>query len=141
MNKLGELKTITTKQELAKLLGVKPSSLTYSLYKVKPATQYHQFEILKRNGGKRVINAPNDKLKNLQSKLSILLLDCIDEINAVKFPESETSLPKARQASNFEILKVKISNSRIKQPSLSHGFVRNRSIITNAMMHLNQKLY
>ena len=139
MNKLGELKTITTKPELAKLLDVKPSTLTYSLYKVKPATQYHQFEIPKRNGGKRVINAPNDRLKNLQSKLSILLLDCIDEINAVKFPESEINLPKARQASNFEILKVKISNSRIKQPSLSHGFVRNRSIITNAMMHLNQK--
>lgn len=115
MNKLGELKTITTKPELAKLLGVKPSTLTYSLYKVKPAIQYHQFEIPKRNGGKRVINAPTDKLKNLQSRLSNLLQDCIDEINEVKYP-----------------------NPEVKRSRLAHGFIRERSIITNAMMHLNK---
>ncbi len=137
MNKLDALKKITTKPELAKLLGVKPSTLTYVLYNLKPATQYYQFAIPKRNGGKRVINAPSDRLKYLQSRLSVLLLDCIDEINASKFPKSEINHPKAPNAKR---LKVKISNAAIKQqPSLSHGFVRHHSIITNAMMHLNQK--
>ncbi len=136
MKKLDSLKKITTKPEFARLLEVKPSTLTYVLYKLKPNTQYRQFEIPKRNGGKRVINAPREKLKYLQSRLSILLLDCIDDINAVKFPKSEINHPKAL---NSKILKVKISNAAIKQPSLSHGFVRHRSIITNAMMHLNQK--
>ncbi|MGQ7122368.1 reverse transcriptase domain-containing protein, partial [Escherichia sp. HC-CC4] len=46
----------------------------------------------------------------------------------------------ARQkAKNSKILKLKCSNSEIKQPSLSHGFERKRSIITNAMMHLGKK--
>lgn len=137
MSKLGALKTITTKPELARLLGVKPSTLTYTLYKFKPDTQYHQFEIPKKNGGIRIINAPSDRLKYLQSRLSTLLLDCLDEINADRFPNSEViQNPKADLT---KILKVKISNSVIKQPSLSHGFERHRSIITNAMMHLNQK--
>lgn len=114
--KLATLKNITTKPELAKLLEVKPSTLTYVLYILKPDTQYYQFEIPKRNGGKRVINAPTGRLKNLQSRLSILLQDCIDEINEVKYPKPE-----------------------IKRSTLAHGFVRKRSIITNAMMHLNKK--
>lgn len=136
MDKLAALKKITKKPQLARLLGVKPSSLTYSLYKFKPETQYYQFEIPKRNGGMRVISAPTDKLKVLQSKLSVLLQDCIEEINAAKFPKPEINRPKALSS---EVLKVKISGSANKQPSLSHGFVRDRSIITNAMMHLNQK--
>lgn len=137
MSKLDALKQITTKPEFARLLGVKPSTLTYSLYKFKPDTQYHQFEIPKKKGGIRIINAPSDRLKNLQSRLSILLLDCIDEINADRFPNSEVI--RNPKADISKILKVKISNAAIKQPSLSHGFVRHRSIITNAMMHLNQR--
>jgi retron-type reverse transcriptase len=38
-----------------------------------------------------------------------------------------------------EKLKIKIPSTGIKQPSLSHGFVRERSIFTNAMMHLGKK--
>ncbi|MBL4941707.1 MAG: hypothetical protein JKY81_08585 [Colwellia sp.] len=48
--------------------------------------------------------------------MSNLLLDCIDEINDKRF-----------------------TSQNIKKPALSHGFVREKSIITNAMMHLNQK--
>jgi len=140
MNQLDELRNITKKAGLARLLGVKPSTLTNILYRIKPAAQYTNFSIPKKSGGTRTIFAPASKLKALQSKLSILLLDCIDEINADKFPKSESNLPKKHQSSEFKTLKVKISNSATKQqPSLSHGFVRHRSIITNAMMHLNQK--
>lgn len=116
MSKLDELKKITTRAQLASLLSVQDSFLTYVLYNLKPANQYTRFSIPKKNGGVRQIFAPTDKLKTLQSNLSVLLLDCIDEIN------------KSHQKKNKEY-----------KPTLSHGFVRERSIITNAMMHLNKK--
>ena len=116
MSKLQSLQQATTKRELAGLLGIKTSVLTYSLYILKPDTQYYQFKRPKKNGGDRIISAPSGKLKSLQSSLSTLLLDCIDEINEKKF-----------------------TSRRIRKPALSHGFVREKSIITNAMIHLNQK--
>jgi len=140
MTKLEALKQITTKKELAALLGVKTSFLTYTLYFIKPHTQYTQFKVPKKSGGDRIISAPNGKLKTLQKKLSTLLLDCIDEINKAKFPKAEAFKHSNDQIKYSPILKVKIGGAKIKQqPSLSHGFVRNRSIITNAMMHLGQK--
>ncbi|HGV3494448.1 TPA: ribonuclease H, partial [Klebsiella quasipneumoniae subsp. quasipneumoniae] len=136
MKKLDLLKAAKTKPDLAKLLGVKPSALTYCLYKTKPETQYFQFEIPKKNGGNRIISAPSGMLKNIQASLSELLLDCLDEIIIDKFPNSEIARQKAK---NSIVLKLKCSGSEIKQPSLSHGFERKRSIITNAMMHLGKK--
>jgi len=136
MSKLDVLRQTTTKHELAALLGVNASILTYILYKLRPETQYVSFSIPKKSGGIRIVSSPSDRLKSIQSSLSNLLLDCVDGINAIKYPDSEVNNPKAV---NSKILKLKISNSQIKQPSLSHGFVRHRSIITNAMMHLNQK--
>lgn len=140
MIKLEALKKISTKKELAALLGVKASFLTYTLYIIKPHTQYTQFKVPKKNGDDRIISAPNGKLKRLQSNLSILLLDCIDEINNTKFSDVEINKSSKEQVKYSPFLKVKIPSAEIKQqPSLSHGFVRHRSIITNAMMHLGQK--
>ena len=136
MSRLEVLRKITTKPELANLLGVKPSTLTHSLYIIKPENQYIQFEIPKKNGGVRLINAPSGKLKTLQSLLSNLLLDCLDEINLQKFPKQKLA---KKTVSLSKILKVKYATGHIKQPSLSHGFERQRSIITNAMMHLGKK--
>jgi len=142
MSKLTALKKLTEKKELAALLGVKASFLTYNLYIIKPSTQYTQFKIPKKNGGERSIDAPNDKLKRLQSNLSVLLLDCIDEINKAKFPDIQSNKPIRAQTKYYSTLKVKISSAKIKQqPSLSHGFVRRRSIITNAMMHVGKKMF
>lgn len=115
MSKLEALRNITTKPQLAALLGVKASTLTYVLYKLKPTTQYTSFTIPKKTGGTRTILAPSGRLKGLQTCLSNLLQDCIVEIN-----------------------KTKRADGKYKS-TLSHGFVRERSIITNAMMHLNQK--
>jgi RNA-directed DNA polymerase len=140
MVKLEALKNITTKKELADLLGVKASFLTYNLYVINPSSKYTQFTIPKKNGNDRTINAPNKKLKRLQKNLSMLLLDCIDEINNIKFPEAETYKLKKDQIKYSSTLKIKIPSAKIKQsPSLSYGFVKHRSIITNAMMHLGQK--
>lgn len=115
MSKLEALKQITTKPHLAALLGVKAQTLTHVLYRLTPATQYTPFTVPKKSGGIRTVLAPSEKLKSLQSKLSILLLDCIDEIN-----EANTKKYTYKHA-------------------LSHGFVRKSSIMTNAIMHINQK--
>ncbi|WP_281547062.1 retron Ec67 family RNA-directed DNA polymerase/endonuclease [Pseudoalteromonas sp. PAR1] len=143
MSKLKNLKGALTKPQLAAVLGVSPIFLTKCLYIIKPENQYHQFEIDKKSGGKRKIAAPGKELKSLQLKLSELLMDCIDEINAAKYPHSQLVSPKKNNSqkndSSAEVLKVKISNAAIKQPSLSHGFTRQRSILTNAVMHLGQK--
>lgn len=143
MSKLDILKQISTKPDLAELLGVDAAFLTRTLYIVRPEKQYHQFTIKKKSGGIRIINAPSDELKSLQKRLSILLLDCIDEINSKKFPTSQSTKPKLRKNNEndyaAEVLKVKIPTSESKQPSLSHGFARDRSIITNAMMHIGKK--
>ena len=116
MSKLDALKQLSSKSELAQLIGVKPSFLTYTLYVIRPENQYTTFTIPKKNGGTRTICSPTNNLKSLQSGLSTLLLDCIDEIN-----------------------ELKRKNSKNYKSTLSHGFVRKRSILTNATMHLSKK--
>lgn len=111
MNAITKLKNCRTKVDLAILLNIKPSHLTYLLYKTEATLKYKQFTVAKKSGGTRVINAPTDKLKKLQKSLSDLLLDCIDNINS----------------------------NKSKKSTLAHGFVRERSIITNAEMHKNTK--
>jgi RNA-directed DNA polymerase len=142
MSRLKHLKSVSSKPGLAKVLGVDSAFLTRILYINKPEHQYHQFSIDKKCGGKRIISAPGDELKSIQKYLSTLLLDCIDEINNEKFPKSQLAKPKvSKKGDDYAagILKIKIPSAESKQPSLSHGFVRERSIITNAMMHVGKK--
>lgn len=111
MSRLTSLKAATTLSDLAKLLQFRPAGLSYILFKQPDAAKYTTFEIPKRNGGKRTIEAPIAALKLLQRKLSDLLQDCADEIN-----------------------KTRGGNDRI-----AHGFKRNHSIITNAKQHLHRR--
>jgi RNA-directed DNA polymerase len=111
IKRLKRLQEITSKSELADILGVNISFFTQTLYRYDIKTQYTKFNVKKKSGGERIINAPKAELKDIQSRLSTLLLDCTDGLN--------------------------ILNNR--KASLSHGFVRERSIITNAAMHRNQK--
>lgn len=139
MRKIDALRAVRSKPELASILGVKASTLTYVLYVLKTDTQYSSFTIPKKSGGTRTINAPHERLKIIQTALSKLLLDCIDEINKSK--------PATAAKTKFVITKKDRSPDHKKTkfledtftPTLSHGFVRKRSIITNAMMHLNRK--
>ncbi|NVJ65365.1 MAG: RNA-directed DNA polymerase [Gammaproteobacteria bacterium] len=135
-DKLDSLKNIKTKRELAILLGVKPSFLTHTLYIRKPENCYSEFEIPKKKGGYRKIKAPNPQLKSLQSKLSVLLLDCMDIIKSINFPNV---ISHKRLSVSRNHLKIKVPGSPRKESTLSHGFERNRSILTNAVMHTNQK--
>ncbi len=75
------------------------------------AKKYSQFEIPKSGGGIRKIKAPCPELKLLQSQLSRLLHDCFDELYGPQ---------KFRK-------------------SLSHGFRRSHSIVTNANTHRGQR--
>lgn len=111
MFKLNKLKAAASLNDIADLLGYKTKSVSYILYKLPEAQKYTTFEISKRGGGQRTINAPVDKLKALQRKLSDLLQDCIDEINAERNLKDRTA----------------------------HGFKRDRSIITNARQHRHRR--
>ena len=110
MSKLGSLKSASSLRQLAILLGVWPSHLSYVLY-VKPGPKYTAFEIPKRSGGSRTIHAPHQALKVVQRRLSDLLQDCIAEI---------------QKRNNV-------------QDRIAHGFIRKRSIVTNARRHRNRR--
>jgi RNA-directed DNA polymerase len=109
MSRLADLKSATSRADVAKLLQTTLKGLTSILYSQPISSRYRTFEIPKRSGGTRVIKAPDDKLKLLQQKLSTLLQDCLDEINAKK------------------------------RDTIAHGFKRKRSIITNAKQHRNRR--
>lgn len=108
---LAKLKRATSLHSVARLLGFKPSALSYILYIKDQDKKYYKFDIPKRSGGTRTILSPNPDLKCLQKRLSILLQDCIDEIN---------------------------KNKNIKG-SISHGFKRGYSVITNAEPHRKRR--
>lgn len=107
MTPLERLRAAKSRLEIAKLLGFTPKALAYLLYKQAPETKYKAFNIAKKTGGTRLIEAPVPQLKLLQQRLAALLLDCLEEI--------EAEHPIRR--------------------SLSHGFQRKRSIVTNAIPH------
>lgn len=110
-SRLPSLQAITNRAELATLLGFKPASLAYILFKIPPSAKYTTFTIAKRNGGVRTIQAPVPSLKLLQRRLSDLLLDCVDEMNAATGRKDQAA----------------------------HGFKRGRSIRTNAIKHRHRR--
>lgn len=111
MAKLSSLKAAESLADLARLLGFRPKAISYLLYKHPTDARYRTFQIPKRNGGQRTIQAPTERLKLLQRKLADLLQDCVDEINA----------------------------STKRKDRIAHGFKRGRSIITNAHRHRRRR--
>jgi len=107
---LKNLKAATSLDDVAGMLGYKPSALAYVLYKLPSSRKYTKFKIPKRGGGEREISAPVDHLKVLQRHLANVLYACRHEIDAE-------------------------SGRR----SLSHGFRRDHSIITNARRHKRRR--
>jgi len=108
MTKLEALRNCKTLGDLATLIGYKPKSLSFILYKIPQQNKYKEFSIPKRNGDLRKIKAPIERLKLLQRHLANLLNECYDEIN---------------------------KNTH----SLSHGFRKNHSILSNASKHINKR--
>jgi RNA-directed DNA polymerase len=114
---LDDLKKASSLTELAPLLGYRPKGLAFILYKIPNATKYRPFTIPKKSGGLRTILAPDDRLKDLQTALRKVLEECNAEIS----PPSV--IPK--------LIRPSIPTS------LSHGFEKKRSIVTNAWAHKN----
>ncbi|HBJ0952398.1 TPA: retron Ec67 family RNA-directed DNA polymerase/endonuclease [Escherichia coli] len=109
--RLDKLKSCNSKPDLARLLGIDPVFMTRVIYIRNTDNLYSQFTIKKKNGSDRHISAPDPELKEIQSKLSDLLQDCLNNIRE-----------NSKEDNNF-----------------SHGFERNRSIITNAEKHKSKK--
>jgi hypothetical protein len=112
MTILEKLKDAKNINEFALLLGFKPKMLTYILYKMPNVEKrYETFTIPKKNGGSRIINSPNEKLKLLQRRLANLLYDCYDEI----------------------------AKNRKGTVGVSHGFRKGYSIFTNSLNHCKKR--
>lgn len=103
---------ISSRNELADFLSISRKELTYILYIKRIENCYHTFEIPKKSGGVRTISAPSNKLKYIQRGLSI-------------------ELYRYRQAIH------KDNNIRL---NVSHGFEKNKGILTNAAVHKNKKI-
>jgi len=109
MDKIDRLRNASTRRELARILGFKDySQFCYVVYRKR---YYTSFTIEKKSGGTRQISSPNPALKKVQSALSDLLQNCLDELH----------------------------ERREINPNLSHGFMRERSIITNAEKHIRKR--
>ncbi|WP_281664988.1 retron Ec67 family RNA-directed DNA polymerase/endonuclease [Paraburkholderia fungorum] len=111
MSALKKIKSAKSLHDVANILGFKPKSLAYVIHGMSDDAKYHQFEIPKKTEGTRVISAPCPELKNLQKRLSELLQDCLDEMDAEREIAS----------------------------TLSHAFRRNFSIVTNAESHRKKR--
>lgn len=68
-----EFHDIKTRNDLADFLNIPKKKLSYLLYKNDINTLYTSFEIDKKNGGVRKINAPLTELKDIQRKLAVAL--------------------------------------------------------------------
>lgn len=116
MSKLKKLQAATSRQQVASLLGVKPGMLSYELYKKPKAGLYKKFEIPKRHGGTREILAPGPELKLLQHRLSQLLYECVNEINAATGHVEDEN-----------------------HQGVAHGFKRYHTIMTNGRPHVARR--
>lgn len=100
---------------MASVLGFEYKKFTNILYKQPTDTKYNIFKIPKKNGGERIISAPTAKLKRVQSNLSKILGNALKEI----------------EVGNHKFFNV--------NHALSHGFQKDKSIITNSLKHRNKR--
>jgi RNA-directed DNA polymerase len=107
---LAKLQSASSLHDVAGMLGYQPKALSYLIHKMPSGSKYVTFTVPKKSGGVRTINAPVDKLKNLQRRLSRVLYQCREEIDALN-----------------------------PRPPLSHGFRKAQSIITNAHPHIKRR--
>jgi RNA-directed DNA polymerase len=111
MSQLASLKASTSLKDVAALINFKAPGLAFILYKKPLEAKYRTFEINKRGGGTRTINAPSDDLMLVQRRIADILQDCVQEIN----------------------------EHHNRKDEIAHGFKRERSIITNASKHREKR--
>jgi hypothetical protein len=123
-----ELGKANTIRELATLIGVEPSTLSYVLYHIDTSKKYTEFFIPKKSGGERKISSPQKTLKFVQKKLADFLQRCYEEAYdtppLIEKKEIKVNKQEDRKRSNYII---------------SHGFQKGMSILTNAENHVNKR--
>lgn len=104
-DKKTEFNSLKTRQDVANILGIKERSLRYFLYRIRPERMYHTFYIPKRNGDKRMISAPYEKLNNIQKKLAIVLSDAYKpKVCTYGFVEGKSHISNAEQHAQKRII-------------------------------------
>lgn len=138
MNFLNQLKSCKTQKDLANLLGYSEKNFTRILFSQDISTRYQSFEIPKKNGHKRKIFAPTPELKTLQTRLSILLSNCYEELEIKRL--STTSYVTCISSHGFRRrLTVEIPISKSNRNS--HNFQEVKlGIYSNAQKHTNKRL-
>ncbi|MEA5019352.1 MAG: retron Ec67 family RNA-directed DNA polymerase/endonuclease [Gordonibacter sp.] len=102
---------IASRNELADFLGIERRYLTYVLYHLKVENCYRKFEIPKKNGSKRTINAPDERLKPIQKRL----------------------------ASALAVHQKHVRKEKNIKANISHAFEKKKSIFSNAKIHRNRR--
>ena len=117
MRQIDHLKLLTTRAQFAAFLGVPVRTMTHILYVLTPANRYTSFDIPKRDGGVRKINAPVPVLKDLQTKLTKILVDCVKEIQAEELEQ----------------------HKKVRYLACAYGFLPDKSIVHNARNHRDRR--
>ena len=102
---------VENRNELADFLKIPRKKLTHILYVKKVENCYKSFEIPKKNGDTRRINAPTDDLKSIQLKLSGALAE----------------------------YQKQLWSKKGISPNISHAFEKGKSIFSNAKIHRNKR--
>lgn len=102
---------VDDREDVADLLRIPLKTLTYILYVKGTDNCYKTFEIPKKAGGTRAICAPSEELKTIQKRLADCLWDYQKDI------WGKESI----------------------HPNLSHGFIKGKSIFSNASIHKNKR--
>lgn len=103
---------LNNREDLASLMEIPLQKLTYILYAKEIDDSYTTFTIPKKSGGNRLIHSPDEVLKNIQRTLAAKLLNHHHQIYANQYHKRQ----------------------------ISHGFEKQKSIITNAKNHLNKDI-
>lgn len=102
---------VDDRKDVADLLRIPLKALTYILYVKGTDNCYKTFEIPKKAGGTRAICAPSEELKTIQKRLADCLWDYQKDI----------------------------WGKEGIHPNLSHGFIKGKSIFSNASIHKNKR--
>ena len=65
--------SLLSREDVAHALHISDKTLRYILFVIRPENMYYHFEIPKKNGSYRQINAPNPQLKSIQKALANML--------------------------------------------------------------------
>jgi RNA-directed DNA polymerase len=110
-------------KDIADLLEIPNKTLIYLLYRVPESQRYISFEIPKKGGGKRTINAPNTSIKIIQHKLKSVLYQVYNPKPSVQgFMPKRSIVTNAKKHSKKRF----VLNIDLKDffPSINFGRVR-----------------